>query len=248
MEKRLVDVVAPLVANGEPAELGEPRKCTLHHPPITTQLLTTLDSFPGYPNLYTALAESLTTLLEIISFVGVQLIGALPRSASTRTLDGLYGVYQFLKDCRFVFVCCSDHHRERDSTPVANNMALRARFSLIRRIRSGFVAPFLAGMEAESNEALSQSIFSASPRRSRRTRCMRSHTPASCHSCKRRQQVMPEPQPISLGSISQGMPLLRTKMMPVRAARSSMRGLPPFGLGGSLGNNGSTISQSSSVT
>jgi hypothetical protein len=38
------------------------------------------------------------------------------------------------------------------------------------------------------------------------------------------------PQPISWGSISQGMPLLRTKRMPVRAARSGTGGRPPFGL------------------
>jgi hypothetical protein len=36
--------------------------------------------------------------------------------------------------------------------------------------------------------------------------------------------------------------------MPVRAARSSRRGLPPWGLGDSSGKSGSTISQSSSLT
>ena len=44
------------------------------------------------------------------------------------------------------------------------------------------------------------------------------------------------------------MPLFSTKMMPVRVALSSKRGLPPSGLGGSSGKSGSTISQSSSVT
>src|SRR5215210_7424938 len=74
------------------------------------------------------------------------------------------------------------------------------------------------------------------------------HTPASCHSLRRRQHVMPEPQPISWGSISQGMPVLRTNRIPVRAARASMRGLPPLGLGGSSGKSGSITSHSSSVT
>jgi hypothetical protein len=106
----------------------------------------------------------------------------------------------------------------------------------------------LAGMEAESSEARSQSICSASPRRSRRTRCSLSHTPASCHSFKRRQQVIPEPQPISFGSISQGIPLFSTKTIPVRAARSLMRGLPPWGFGGSGGRSGAMVSHSSSVT
>src|SRR5215207_10751531 len=44
------------------------------------------------------------------------------------------------------------------------------------------------------------------------------------------------------------MPLFSTKMMPVRAARSSTQGLPPLGLGGSSGKSGSIISQSSSLT
>src|SRR5215204_680668 len=50
------------------------------------------------------------------------------------------------------------------------------------------------------------------------------------------------------GNISQGMPLFSTNSMPVRAARSSMRGLPPLGLGGSSGSSGSITSHSSSVT
>jgi hypothetical protein len=147
-----------------------------------------------------------------------------------------------------VDVCGSEDYRKRDASSVRNNMALRARLSLIRRIRSGSLAPLLAGTLAESKEALSQSISSPSPRQSSSTRCNFSHTPASCQSRKRRQQVEPDPQPISLGSISHGMPLFKTKTIPVRAAPSSMRGLPPLGLGSSSGNSGSTISQSSSVT
>jgi len=54
--------------------------------------------------------------------------------------------------------------------------------------------------------------------------------PHSCQSRSRRQQVMPEPHPISCGSISQGIPLRRTNTMPVRHcpvcyARSSAFGL-----------------------
>jgi hypothetical protein len=42
----------------------------------------------------------------------------------------------------------------------------------------------------------------------------------------------PLPQPNSLGSMPHGMPLLRTKTMPVSAIRSGTWGLPPLGLGG----------------
>ena len=51
--------------------------------------------------------------------------------------------------------------------------------------------------------------------------------------------VIPDPQPISCGSISQGMPLFSTKMMPVSAARFGSGRRPPFGFGRSGGNSGS---------
>jgi hypothetical protein len=44
---------------------------------------------------------------------------------------------------------------------------------------------------------------------------------------RRRQHVIPDPQPSSCGSICQGMPLRRTNRMPVRHARSETRGRPP---------------------
>jgi hypothetical protein len=152
----------------------------------------------------------------------VHLLRALAR-ATSRAFDRLYGVHEFLEDVRVVDVGRSEDHRERDAPSVRNNVvALRAQFALIRRVRAGPLAPLLAATLAESSEARSQTIWSASPSRSKSTRCSSRHTPASCQSRKRRQQVLPEPQPISWGSISQGMPLLRTKMMPVSAARSGM--------------------------
>jgi hypothetical protein len=59
---------------------------------------------------------------------------------------------------------------------------------------------------------------------------------------------MPLPQPISWGSISQGMPLLRTKRMPVRAARSGTGGRPPFGLRRRFGRSGAIRAHNLSPT
>jgi hypothetical protein len=243
-----VDVVPLLVADREPTVLGKPRQCALYNPPVSTQRLTTLDPLLRYAYLDTPLAQRPTALFVIVGFVGVKLLGAFSRATSTRTFDGFYSVHKLFENHRVVDVGSADSYRERDAVPVRNKVALRARFSLIRRIRSGVVAPLLAGTVAESKEARSQSIWSASPNRSSNTRYRRSHTPASCHSRSLRQQVTPEPQPISWGSISQGMPLFSTKVMPVRAARSSTRGRPPLGLGGSDGSSGSMVSHSSSVT
>ena len=63
---------------------------------------------------------------------------------------------------------------------------------------------------------------------------------------RRRQHVIPDPHPSSCGSICQGMPLRRTKTMPVRHARSETRGRPPCGLRGRIGNKGSTRSHNRS--
>jgi hypothetical protein len=243
-----MDVVAPLIADREPAVLRKPGKRALHNPSVSTQLRAALYALSCYAALYPTPSQSSLALSVVVGFVGVQLLGTFPRPALTGTLDGLYGIEEFFEEHRVVDVCGREHYREWDAPSVRNNVALRALLSFIRRIRSSFRAPLLAGMLAESSEARSQSIWSASPRRLSKRRCSLSHTPASCHSFRRRQQVIPDPQPISWGSISQGIPLLRTNTMPVRAARLSMRALPPSGFGGSGGRSGSMVSHSSSVT
>ena len=138
--------------------------------------------------------------------------------------------------------------RQRDAAGIRKEMMLRARLAAIRRIRAGVVPPFFAGTLLESRAARDQSSWPASPNASSSTWWSAYHTPASCQSRSRRQQVMPLPQPISCGSISHGMPLFRTKMIPVRQARSGTRGWPPLGLGRSGGRSGSITAQSSSLT
>jgi hypothetical protein len=243
-----MDVVAALVAHLEAPVAVHPRQSSFHHPPVSSQLLAGFDASPCYPGGYAPLPERLAASREVVSLVGMQLLRALARASTRRLADRLNGIHGLFQDLGVVDVGSCMEHRERDASSVDHNMALRARFALIRRIRAGSLAPPGAATLAESKDALSQSMWSASPKRSRSLRCSRSHTPASCHSLRRRQQVMPEPQPISWGSISQGMPLFKTNRIPVRAARSSMRGLPPLGLGGSSGNSGSITSHSSSVT
>jgi hypothetical protein len=220
-----MDVVTPLIANREPAVLRKPGRCPLHYPPVSSQLLAALYALSCYAALYPAPSQGSLALLVVVGLVGMMLLGTLPRSASSGTLDGLHSVDELFEDHRVVDVCRAEHHTERDAPSVRNKVALRARLSFIRRILAGFCAPLFAGMEAESKQARSHSIWSASPRRSKSARCSRSQTPASCHSRNRRQHLTPQPQPISWGNISQGMPLLSTKMMPLRAARSSTRGL-----------------------
>ena len=196
-------IVSLLITNRQPAVFGHPRQCPLHDPPVVSQLFGALQTLSGYAVLDASFSQSSRTLFTVVGFVGMQFLGSLPRPAA-RTLDRLDAVYKVLEDHRVMYLRGSEHHCERDAVSVDHKeVALRARLSLIRRIRAGTsCSPLLAGTLAESKETRSHSICSASPRRSKRTRCSFSHTPASCHSFKRRQQVTPLPQPISCGSIS----------------------------------------------
>jgi hypothetical protein len=156
-----------------------------------------------------------------------------------------------LEDDRVVAVGSRQERGKRDAGSVDHKMALRAGHPLglapIRRIRSDELAPLVDGILALSRAARLQSMRSASPSRSSSVWCSRSQTAASCQSRKRRQQVIPEPQPISGGNNSQGIPDFSTKTIPVKAARSPTRGRPPLGLGGSGGNSGATRAHNSSL-
>ncbi len=245
MQKGLMRVIAPLVADPEATVPIEPGKRALDHPSIAAKALARLDSSPRDTGNDTPCSECLATASKVVALVRVQLGRTLATPAMRRTngLDRIDGLFQHLG---VVHIGRRLGYCERNALPVDHNMALRARFAAIRRVRTGFGSPPGAGTLAESSEARVQSIRSASPRRSNSAWWILCHTPAFCHSCRRRQQVIPLPHPISLGSISQGMPERSTKMMPVRTLRSGMRGRPPFGLGGSGGSTGSMIFHSPS--
>ena len=117
---------------------------------------------------------------------------------------------------------------ERNPVGVGKNMMLRPGFAAIGRVRSSFFPPRIARSDALSTIARARS------RRPRRRNsvssaaCSRFHTPARCQRTSRRQQVIPEPQPISRGSMRQGMPLRSTKRIPVSTARSGIGARPAY--------------------
>jgi hypothetical protein len=153
--------------------------------------------------------------------------------------DGLLGV---------VNVCSRVGHRQRGALAIAHNMPFRAIFAAIRGIGAGLRPPKTARTEQLSKITLSQSIVSASPNSSSRICQTFFHTPASCQSRSRRQQVIPQPHPSSWGKYSQGQPVRATNNTPVSAARSGTRGRPPLGLGLCGGSKGSMRDHNSSVS
>jgi hypothetical protein len=184
---------------------------------------------------------------EVVALVGVKLFRALARTTRSAA-HGEHAVEQVLEPLGIVLVGGTELNGEGEAPRVYQHMVLRARFAAIRRIRTGLVAPFFAGTLEASSAARDQSMAAAAWSSSSRTWCSLRQTPASFQSRSRRQQVMPLPQPISWGSISQGMPLLRTKRMPVNAARSGTGGRPPFRLRRRLGSSGAIRAHNLSPT
>ena len=242
-----MNICPTFVPNLQPSIAVQPRMRALDHPTVTTEPLLRFDPFTSDARSDAALTQGSFVLLRLISLVRVQLVRTFAGPPS-RTLDGLDRVYRCLKHRRLVDVGSRQDDRERNALSVDHKMPLRALFAAIRWILPGFFAPPGAATEAASTQARLQSMRSASPSWSRRTWWSPSQTPAFCQSRSRRQQVIPEPHPISGGSISQGVPVISTNRMPVKAARSGIRGRPPFGQGFCVGSKGSITAHSSSET
>jgi hypothetical protein len=184
---------------------------------------------------------------KVVGLVRVQLAGPSARPAAALA-DRRNGVDHALEALAVVDIRRAERERERDAARVGEDVALGPWPAPVRGAGPGLFAPLFAGTLALSRAARLQSMALARPRRSSRTWCRRCQMPACCQSRRRRQQLIPEPQPISAGSISQGMPLLSTNSMPVSAARPGIGGRPPFGFGRSGGISGAIRAHSSSET
>ena len=242
-----MDVEPAFVADAQAAHSCKPCQGALNNPAVTAEPLTAFHSSAGNARLNAALAASPTAALGVIRLVCVQLARPLARPAAP-ALDRHHRIEQLSQWHAVMDVRACQHKGQRQAMSVGQKVALCACLTAVRRIRAGGRAPLFAAMDALSIQARLQSIRSARCSCCSSSRCSLSHTPAFCQSRRRLQHVTPEPQPISWGSISQGIPERSTKRIPVSAARLETRGRPPLSLGGSAGSSGSTIDQRSSVT
>lgn len=243
MVEGLANVGAALVADGEAAEAGEPGQGSLDHPAVPAEALAAVLTAPGDAWHDLALAAGLAAGGVVVGLVRVELGRSATRPAATLA-DRLYRVEDRGEQPAVVAVGRAQADSERDAVRVDQEVTLAARAAAVGRVRAGLGTPLLAATAALSKAQRDQSMAFARPSRSSRIRCSLAQTPALCQSRSRRQQVMPDPQPISLGSISQGMPDLSTNRMPVSAARSGTRGRPPLGRGGGGGSRGASSAHS----
>ena len=240
--ERAMDVDASFVVDGETPEAIDPGGCAFDDPAIAAETFAGLDAAPGDAWRDASPPAGAAAATMIIGLVRMQLSRPAPRPAALAA-DRRNCIEHLLEGYAVMHVRPGQGERERDTLTVCDEVALRAGTATIGRVRPGRGTPFFAAMEELSSAARLQSMRLASCRRRSNSRCNRAQTPAACQSRRRRQQVTPEPQPISRGSISQGMPLRSTNRMPVSAARAEIGGRPPFGRGRGGGSKGSRIDQ-----
>ena len=101
---------------------------------------------------------------------------------------------------RVVPIRAGQANRERHALSVADQMALAPALGPIGGIRTRLFTAVHRAYGQLSTTARDQSIWSSHASQSRSAKWIRSHTPASCQSRRRRQHVIPDPHSSSCGS------------------------------------------------
>ena len=217
-QERLVNIIAFFISNTKTPILVQPRDGTFYYPTIDTQAASVFSPSFSQQGDNSSVTKLSPMWLRVIAPVAKKAVGMLKRSANL-ACDWRDTVNQRQKLRDVVTVGAGQYHRKRNTIGICYQMMFRAFFTPIRGIWACFCPPKTARTDDESTTARQKSIWSARRNLLNSTLCILSHTPAFCHSCNRRQQVIPQPQPISCGRSSQPMPVFRTNNMPVRAWR-----------------------------
>lgn len=238
-----MNIASAFIPLPEAFKLVKPGQASFHNPACFTQSATVFGiAFCQQRND----AQFSQGLSQRFAMVGpVPLKGLRPLLGSARfATDGGDGLDQRQGLGDIMPIGFRQFMGQRDPVGIGNHVVLGTCFTPVRGVWAGFLPPKTARTEDESTIALEKSIWSALRNWTRRIWWILSHTPAFCQSRNLRQQVIPLPQPISCGKYSQPIPVLSTKRIPVRAARSET-GLRPgyrnrrlrFGTTGSKSNH-----------
>ena len=241
-----MDIISAFVTHSQAPQLVDPRVGALHHPAVSTQPLLRLDAGPCDAGGDAASAQAPTVLARRVRLVRMQLTGAMP-GTTAGLLHLRHRIQQGEQLVGVVDVGPGQALSQRVALGVDEKMMLTARLRSVRRVLAREGPPFEARTVEESIEARLKSTWPCCPSSLSSSRWRRSNTPVRVHSSRRLHAVIPDRPNCLVGSISQGMPLLSTKMMASRAARSSARGRPGFLFLGT-GSSGATRSHSASGT
>jgi len=241
-----VDIIPAFIPHAQAPHLVDPRVGALHDPAVPTQPLLRLNAGPCDTRGDAASTQAPTVLTRRVRLVRMQLAGSMP-GTTAGLLHLRHRIQQRKQFVGVVDVGPGQALSQRGAPGVDEKMMLTARLRSVRRVLARESPPFEARTAEESIETRLKSTWPFWPSSLSRTRWSCSNTPARVHSSRRLQAVIPDRPNCLVGSISQGMPLLSTKMMASKAARSSARGRPGFFFLGT-GSSGATRSHSPSGT
>ena len=225
LEERFVNAWQPLVSDSQAPKPVQPSNGALDHPAGATQTATVLGVAPGDLALDAKRLEGSPVRIGIVRTISLYQLGFSSRSTALAA-NRRNRLNQRQQLSHVMAIGLGQNGRERNALRVGEEVVLGTGTTAIGWVRSRFFPAPSARMEELSAMAREKSIRLACRSFDSSTWCNRRQTPTRCQLWSRRQQVTPEPQPISSGNIFHGMPERSTKMIPVIAARSDTLGRP----------------------
>lgn len=234
-EQGLVDVSSSFVSDPQAPEVMKPGQAALDDPAGFAQTAAVRHTSLCQQRFDATLFQCIAMGLRIVTTLSLHGFGTLWRTTSFAVnVRNRIEQRQQLGDV--VAIGFGQDNAQRHAPGIGQQMVLGAGFAPVNRAGTCFFPAPMARTEEESTTAKDQSNSPSCCKRLSTNWCNLSQTPASCQSRRRRQQVMPHPQPISWGRYSHGMPVFKTNKIPISAWRL-LRGLRPGyflrrGLGG----------------
>lgn len=222
-----MDTWTTLIAHGQAAKAMQPRERAFNDPAGPAQAAAVGRAPCGKFGGDSAAVQFLAMPLRVVTAIALNQARFANRATGAAPHER-HGIdeRQQLRDVVSVGGC--QDRDERNPLRVGENMMLRPGFAAIGRVRSRFFPPRSARREELSTTARAKSSWPRRRSSASKTAWSRFQTPARCQRTSRRQQVLPEPQPISCGSMLHGIPLRRTKRIPVSTSRSGSGVRPAY--------------------
>lgn len=237
-----MNVVTFFIAYSQPPVLVEPCQGSFDYPSRGSKTAAVWSVALGEDGSDALGPQCLSMRFGVIGAIGLKPFRT-PPGLTAFAAHGWNGLHQRQQLRDIVGVGSGYREGKGDALAVGENVMFAPRFAPIGWIRPRFVPPKTARTEALSATARDQSMLSAPFNFANSVSKTSCQIPSFCQASRRRQQVMPLPQPISWGRYSHGRPVRKTYNMPVSVCRFGMAGRPRL-LGGLFGGrSGSTSSQ-----
>ena len=248
-KERFVDTGSTFVAHAQPSETVQPGEGALDDPARLAESAAMRCTAFGQLRADAAATQSVPMRLRVVGPIALNQLRLSHRGAGFAA-HGRHRVHERQQLGNVVAVGARQRRDERNPARVGENMMLRPGFAAIGRVRSSFFPPRRARTDELSTTARARSSWPRRRNSARSTAWSRFHTPARCQRTRRRQHVLPDPQPSSRGNMFHGSPLRSTKRMPVSTARSGIGVRPAYRRlrGRRFGSSGSIKLHSSSST